>query len=334
MALIAGPALGVVICDLLDWRWIFGVLLLAGALTAIAAIALLPGDERAARPVIPVASIAGWFILVFGLVLIGEAFSKGLWVEYLPLIIMLTAIGISVFAFAETRKNKLFDYTLFRYPAFRRGVVSAILLYLSISVIILFMPFYLEDYEKLSTGMRTLFFSLSPISTVFAGPLGGHLADRIGFRVPILSGLFASTTGLLLMSWAVSAGSLWVFGLALTVVGLGNGMFSGPNFSGMMGSVSSTQRSVASGMSTLTRNIGFLVGISLGALVFGILLSVVGGRELMVAARMHQLESVVPYGAFAYAFSRSLLISAGLLAIALLTVLRYPNRVEPTEATG
>jgi MFS family permease len=140
-------------------------------------------------------------------------------------------------------------------------------------------------------------------------------------------------TGLLLMAWAVSIGELWLFGLASVVVGAGNGMFSGPNFSAMMGSVSRAQRSVASGMSTLTRNIGFLIGTSLGALVFGLLLSFAGGRALMIAARTHELQEVVPYDAFVYAFSHALLISAGLLAIALITVLRYPNRVESTEAT-
>ena len=100
----------------------------------------------------------------------------------------------------------------------------------------------------------------------------------------------------------------------------------------MMGSVSTTQRSVASGMSTLTRNIGFLIGTSLGALVFGLLLSAAGGRALMIAARTQELLDVVPYSAFVFAFSRALLISAGLLAIALITVLRYPNRVDQAGA--
>lgn len=332
VALITGPALGVIICDLLDWRWIFGVLLFAGAVTSVAASILLPPDQRAGRPVIPFVSIAGWFMLILGLVMVGEAFSKGFWIEHLPLTGALTAIGIGIFAFGETRRHRLFDYTLFHYAAFEQGVISSILIYLSISVLILFMPFYLEDYEKLSTGMRMLFFSLSPISTIFAGPLGGSFADRIGFRLPIIAGLLAAMTGLVVMAWATISGQLWLFGLGSAITGAGNGLFSGPNFSAMMGSVSAAQRSIASSMSTLTRNIGFLIGTSLGALVFGLLLAAAGGRDLMIAARTHQLAEVVPYDAFVFSFSRALLMSAVLVAVALVICLRYPNRVEAAGA--
>ncbi|MBN2081780.1 MFS transporter [bacterium] len=327
VALITGPALGVVICDLLNWRWIFGVLLLAGAITAVAAFSLLPKDERDGRPVIPTASILGWFILILGLVLISEAFSKGLWFVFLPLTGSLTAAGIALFAYAETRRHRLFDYALFAYPAFWRGVVSSILLYVTISVMILFMPFYLEDYLQLSTGLRGLFFSLGPIATVFAGPLAGHLADRIGFRIPIISGLVATLLGLATMAWATAHGVLWVFGLGAAITGAGNGMFSGPNFSAMMGSVSPIQRSIASSMSSLTRNIGFLLGTSVGALGFSLLLAVVGGRAMMLAARTEQLALAVPLETFVAAFSNALIVCVGLIVLALGVCLGFPNRV-------
>jgi len=335
VALITGPALGVVICDLLNWRWIFGVLLLAGGITSVAALSLLPKDARDGRPVIPFASITGWFMLVLGLVLIGEAFAKGLWIEYLPLTSILTAAGIALFAYAETHPHPLFDYSLFRYPAFWRGVISSILLYLSISVMILFMPFYLEDYLKLPTSLRGLFFSLSPLATVFAGPVAGHLADRIGFRVPVISGLVASMVGLATMAWATLSGMLWVFGLGSAITGAGNGMFSGPNFSAMMGSVSPAQRSVASGMSTLTRNIGFLVGTSVGALGFSLLLGLLGGRAMMLAAQTEQLTQAVPFTVFSRSFHHALWICVGLIAIALVVCLGFPNRLdEQPPSTG
>jgi MFS family permease len=167
---------------------------------------------------------------------------------------------------------------------------------------------------------------------VFAGPAAGHLADRIGFRVPIISGLVVAMCGLAVMAWATTAGLLWVFGLGSAVMGAGTGLFSGPNFSAMMGSVSASQRSIASGMSTLTRNIGFLVGISVGALGFGLMLSAVGGPEMMLAARTHLLAEAVPYEAFIYAFSRALGFSAVLIVAALIISLGFPNRVQPPAA--
>jgi hypothetical protein len=100
----------------------------------------------------------------------------------------------------------------------------------------------------------------------------------------------------------------------------------------MMGSVSSVQRSVASSMSTLTRNVGFLLGMSVGSLLFGLLLLWLAGSQVMLAARTEELASVVPLPVFRAAFERLLVICMGLMVVALVTNLGYPNRVQFEDA--
>jgi hypothetical protein len=117
-------------------------------------------------------------------------------------------------------------------------------------------------------------------------------------------------------------------GLSMVLVGAGAGLYNGPNYASMLGGVSPLQRSLASSIGALTRNMGFLAGTSLGSVAFGLLLAQFGGRRLMLAARSEVLSpQTVPFDAFGYAFSHLLLGCAALAAIGLLISLRYPNRV-------
>jgi len=328
LALISGPPLGVVLCDLLDWHWIFWIQVPVALAGVIVGWILLPPDARHSRPLIPVGSIACWFAVVTALVLLSEAFSKGLWFDYWPLTAAVTIAALLLLIYSETRPLTLFNYTVLRYPAFWRGVVAAVLLYLTVAIMILLMPFYLEDYLMLPTWEKGLIFAASPLATAFFGPAAGHFADRTGFRLPVIAGLIAFIVSLPVMIWSLAASSLWAFFIAFFLMGMGSGLFSAPNYAAMMGSASSAQRSAASSMSTLTRNLGFLLGLSLGSLLFGLLLSWLASPQMMQAARTGELASVVPLPVFKAAFERLLMICTALMIVALAFSLRYPNRVQ------
>lgn len=328
IALIIGPPLGVVLTDTLGWRWVFWVLVPVAAAGALAGLHYLPRDQRLAAGRWGWPSALLWSILVTGLVLISEAYSKGLWLEFVPYTIGATAVAIALFALVEVRGTQLFDYTMFRYPAFWRGSIGGLLVYLSLVVLILLLPFYFDDILNLGTATKGLLFALNPLVMSFTGPLAGNLADRLGFRLPLIGGLSVLIVAYLLMAVSIWHQSLVMLGVAQCLLGLGNGLFSGPNFSAMMGSVAASQRSVASSFCSLTRGIGFLVGTSLGSLWFGWALLIIGGHELMVAARTQVLAEAVSTEQFTHAFGMVLLICVALNIIALAFSLSFPNRVE------
>jgi EmrB/QacA subfamily drug resistance transporter len=331
LALISGPPLGVVLCDLLNWHWIFWAQVPIAAAGVIVGTILLPPDARHERPLIPVGSIAGWFALVTALVLLSEAFSKGLWINYWPLTAVVIVGALGLLIYSETRPLTLFNYTVLRYSAFWRGTIGAIIMYFTYSVLILLIPFYLEDYLALPTWEKGLIFASSPLATALFGPAAGHFADRIGFRLPVVAGMLAFIVSLPVMIWSLAAASVWAFCLAFGLMGMGSGLYTAPNYAGMMGSVTSRQRSVASSMSTLTRNIGFLLGLSLGSMLFGLLLAWLAGADMMHAARAEELASVVPLPVFKAAFERLLLVCLGLTVVALVFSFGYPNRVQIEE---
>ena len=99
------------------------------------------------------------------------------------------------------------------------------------------------------------------VGFVLMGPMSGWLSDRFGARMFSTVGMFIQAGGfLLLTTLPANFNYLW-FALLLFMLGLGQGMFSSPNTSSVMGSVPADQRGAASGMRATFQNAGQLVSI-------------------------------------------------------------------------
>ena len=99
------------------------------------------------------------------------------------------------------------------------------------------------------------------VGFVLMGPMSGWLSDRFGARMFSTVGMFIQAVGfLLLTTLPANFNYLW-FALLLFMLGLGQGMFSSPNTSSVMGSVPADQRGAASGMRATFQNGGQLVSI-------------------------------------------------------------------------
>jgi MFS family permease len=120
----------------------------------------------------------------------------------------------------------------------------------------------LHGYDYSVTPLWAGIFLL-PLTAGFlvSGPASGFLSDRFGTRGLATAGMLvsaASYVGLLLLP--VDFPYL-AFALLLLANGVGNGMFTAPNTSSMMGSVPSSQRGVASGMRATFQNSGTALSI-------------------------------------------------------------------------
>jgi MFS family permease len=165
----------------------------------------------------------------------------------------------------------MFQLGLFRIRSFAAGNLAALLIAiarggLQFMLIIwlqgIWLPLHGYDFEE--TPLWAGIFML-PLTAGFliAGPVSGYLSDRYGAR------LFA-TTGLLLVA-ATFIGLLLIpvdfsypeFAALLLLNGIGQGMFSAPNTSAIMGSVPPEQRGVASGMRATFQNSGTALSIGL-----------------------------------------------------------------------
>jgi len=99
------------------------------------------------------------------------------------------------------------------------------------------------------------------VGFLLMGPLSGWLSDRYGARLFSTCGMLIQALGFFLLTVIpLNFDYMWFWPI-LFMLGIGQGMFSSPNTSSIMGSVPAEQRGVASGMRATFQNSGTLVSI-------------------------------------------------------------------------
>ncbi|MER6571330.1 MFS transporter [Streptomyces sp. NPDC001093] len=186
-----------------------------------------------------------------------------------------------VFARVETRAAEpMFRLSLFRVRAFAAGNLAALLTAIARGGLQFMLIIWLQGiwlplrgYDFEDTPLWAGIFML-PLTLGFlvAGPVSGYLSDRFGARFFSTAGLVVvagSFLGLLALPVDFDYG---VFAMLLLLNGLGQGMFSSPNTSSIMGSVPARHRGVASGMRSTFQNSGtaLSIGVFFSLMVSGL----------------------------------------------------------------
>ena len=192
-----------------------------------------------------------------------------------PVVLSVLAAGIAllvVFVVVETRvAEPMFHIGLFKIRAFAAGNAAALLTAiarggLQFMLIIwlqgVWLPLHGYAYEDtpLWAGI-----ALIPLTAGFliSGPISGYLSDRFGARTFATGGLLlmaASFVGLLFLPVDFSYPA---FAAIVFANGIGQGMFSAPNTSAIMGSVPPERRGAASGMRATFQNSGMSLSIGI-----------------------------------------------------------------------
>jgi MFS family permease len=305
VAAIAGSFIGLIAGGLLsevDWRLVFFVSVPVGLLGTIWSYKSLHETSQR-RP----ARIDWWGNALFavGLTAVLVAITYGIQpyghsdMGWLDPWVLAGLIGggvlLVVFGIVETKVDQpMFAMGLFRIKAFSAGNLAGLLASvarggLQFMLIIWLQGIWLplHGYSFESTPLWAGIYLL-PLTGAFlvAGPLSGYLSDRFGARTFATGGLLvvaASFTGLALLPTDFP---YWLFALLLVVNGVGSGLFSAPNTTGIMNSVPAHQRGVASGM----RGTFFNSGTSLSIGVFFSLM-IVGLAATLPHALTSGLES-------------------------------------------
>jgi MFS family permease len=209
--------------------------------------------------------------------------------------VVLAGLGIGIlllvtFCVSQTKiAEPMFKLSLFRVRAFAAGNLAALLIAIArggmqFMLIIwlqgIWLPLHGYAYEDTPLWAGIFMLPLT-VGFLIGGPTSGWLSDRFGAR------LF-STTGLLLVALAF-VGLLMLpvdfsypaFAALLLLSGLGQGMFSAPNTSAIMGSVAPEQRGVASGMRSTFQNSGtaLSIGVFFSLMITGLASSLPGALD-------------------------------------------------------
>lgn len=302
IGIIAGPTLGGIILQSLTWHWLFFVNLPIGAVGLFMVLRFVPDIKPEGKQRFDFAGAAALFLCMASLLL-------GLSVVQLngfsnPQVYILLVLGVLMLAWfirIESRAvEPMIDLKLFTIKLFSVNLITGSLSFVASAGTILLMPFYLLNvlgYDPQKTGLMMI---VSPLAIALAAPISGALSDRMGSRLITTIGLVIAAAGYVLITGITATTSAFEYILRFLPVGIGMGIFQSPNNSAVMGSVPKERLGVASGLLSLTRTLGQMVGIAvLGAVyntaVFRASGGVVveGGIQAPVAAQMTGLHSAL-----------------------------------------
>ena len=156
---------------------------------------------------------------------------------------------------------------LLRLPVLRSAALAFLSNHAQFAVWLL-VPFYLVGTLGLSPTLGGAVFTLTPLATALAAPLGGVATDRIGPRGPLVAGLVLELAGLLAIAQMTGQTPLPLVGVAMALVGIGVGLFQVPNLAQMMAAFPQAQQGAAGGLGFLGRTLGAAVGVQVTAALF------------------------------------------------------------------
>jgi EmrB/QacA subfamily drug resistance transporter len=284
-----GPVLGGFLTYAFGWRsnlYLSAVLALVGL---AAARYLLPPESRGDRPVAPTSSSkepfdfpgAITFALSISLLLLALASAqKGTWGSPLVAVEFVGGIVVLVlFVWLEHRARfPLLDLTLFRIPAFTLGNTARWISFITMSINVLLMPFFLQ----LGMGLDPLRAGLLVVPTPFAmallAPLTGWMSERFIPERLCSLGLIISAVAFFFLSFLAVETTSFTVVLWLSVLGFGMGLFQTPNNNLLMSSLPRQRLGVGSSFLSIVRSLGNSVGAALAATIVSAQLIAVTGR--------------------------------------------------------
>ncbi len=292
MAPTLGPSIGGWITDTLDWRWLFFVNVIPGAV--VMAGVWRYGEFDRGDP-----ALAKWFdwpglaamaVFLMSMQFVFEEGPGERWFDS-ELIVYLTVLavasGIAFIWRSHSHINPIIDFSIFRNRNFLVGSAFTFVMGVNLFGVSFLLPLFLGRVGGLSAGEIGLTMGVSGLAMFIAGPICGRLIRVLDLRVMIVGGMGLASIGL----WDAHALTAeWGFHEFAVVQAL-------RSFGTMMAMVASQQLTMAtlpphlvknaSGLLNLSRNIG-------GALGLALLSSIIGegtrGRMIEMSARMNAAD--------------------------------------------
>ena len=271
LALALGPTLGGWIVEQGGWETVFFINVPIGVIAFAVAWRTVRESVSVETRHLDLPGLAlgtgGLFTLTYGLI---EANQRG-WSDGLIVGSLVTAAVLLVgFVIWEHRSPRaMMPLTFFRIPAFSAGNAVAFSVSLGMFSIFLFVTLYMQairGYTPLQAGVRFLPMTLM---IIVSAPTAGHIAQRIGPRIPMTYGLTMVSAGLFGLTFIQPDTPFWVLAILFVMMGNGIGSTMAPMTAAVMGAVGPQRAGLGSAMTNTSREVGGVLGIALlGTVLF------------------------------------------------------------------
>ncbi|HXV92156.1 MAG TPA: MFS transporter [Pseudonocardia sp.] len=263
--LAVGPAIGGLLTDGLGWRWLFWVNLPLAVVTLAVVRVTTPEsrDVRASRHV-DWAGVCTIGLAVFALLYALTAGPDAGWASPLVVGLFVASVVLAVAWYRIERRvrDPLVDLRLFRFRPYNGALAANLTMNLAFAGLSFLLVLWLQNalgYSALRAGLLLL---PATAGVLLGIPLGGRSDIRRGGRVPVVTGLVVAGAGLLVLGFLGVGAEMWVFALALAIIGFGLGLVSDPVADTAVGEVSPDLAGIAAGVFKMSSMLGGALGVA------------------------------------------------------------------------
>lgn len=274
VAAAAGPSLGGVLVDWMDWRLVFFVNLPIGLAALVAARRLLreSRDGAADRGV----DLAGAALLATGVAALALGIVEGPdrgWTS--PGVLAGFAVGAVLLGSLVLRCLRhpapIVEPALFRVRSFAVANAGTLVFAVGFHALLLGNVLFLTGVWQYSVAEAGLALTPGPLVAAVASPVGGRLADRFGQRATALPGGLAFAAGTAFLATAATPvpayAQTFLPGVLLT--GLGVGLSISSFGSAAVAELPRTRYATGSAVTSCARQIGAVLGVAVLLAVLG-----------------------------------------------------------------
>ena len=335
VGVIAGPVIGGALTAHLGWRWIFFVNVPVGISALLIGLAVIP-EVRGSRRHLSF-DLAGSILLFAAIFALLYSFNMGRELGWGSLFILgsvaVSFLCCAVFARWERRSPEpLVDFRLFRSLPLLYAFFASLLFSLAFSGAFFLLPFYLELVKNIRSDIAGVILITSSIAVMIVAPIAGKISDRAGGRIMCLLGALFSVLAFILFSGLSRSSSFGFLLLALSILGIGMGIFLPVNRSVVMSLSPANMKGLTSSMAGTFAALGQVIGVA----AFETMLSeTISSGELTGIGAFHELVAVEALTkAFHNAFSLGILISIGVVILSILAEERSKEPQPPVIASA
>jgi DHA2 family lincomycin resistance protein-like MFS transporter len=263
-----GPTISGLILEVLDWRWMFWLVLpIALAALAIGArwVANVTAPQGAHLDVLSVAlSAVGFSGVVYGLSSIGEA-AQGETPVPPTVSIVIGAVTLALFAWRQLRLSEraLLDLRVFASPLFCIATLLAGITMLTLLGALIIVPLYLQQVQGVSTLTTGLVLLPGRLAMGVLGPFVGRAYDRFGPRPLVVPASIIVVIALVLLSMLDQATTLGFVVGAHVVLMIGLALMFTPLLTTALGAVAPDRYSHGSAIVSTIQQVAGAAGAAI-----------------------------------------------------------------------
>ncbi|NGX27457.1 MAG: Multidrug resistance protein Stp [Chlamydiae bacterium] len=263
-----GPFLGGLFTQYFTWRLVFWINLpiaLGGLILALLVVPKSKGKHAHFDWIGFVTFSLGISAIVVSLM---QAKNWG-WTSYWTLGMLLFGIFLLFLLWKVDRevKEPYIDFSFFRNSTIA-GASAGIFCTQFILMVTIFWAIYFQNVLGFTPTQAGTLSLISNLPIMIAAPLGGHLVDKKGPRIPIVIGFSLVVMALILFLQNIDMKNVWLILSAIIPFGFGIPFIFTPSFTTIMGEIPPERRGLTSGTVSTIRQLGGTLGLAIFGTLF------------------------------------------------------------------